>query len=60
MMVEMHEQEQRQLTEDRSNPNDNSDHHSCPRKDFPCGPAGAKSMPQGTQPNEACDIGLIS
>ncbi|KAL4611122.1 hypothetical protein ACB092_08G101400 [Castanea dentata] len=35
MMVEMHEQEQRQLIEAMSNENDN-DHHTCARKDFPC------------------------
>ena len=59
-MVEKHEQEQRQLTEDMSNPNDNNDHHQCLRQNFPCEPAGAKSMPHGTQPNETCDVGLIS
>ena len=48
MMVEKHEQEQRQLTEDMSNPNDNNDHHQCLRQNFPCEPAGAKSMPHGT------------
>lgn len=57
-MVEMHEQEQRQLIEAMSNENDN-DHHTCPRKDFPC-ELGAKPKPTGTQPIEACDVGLIS
>ena len=60
-MVEMHEQEQRQLIDAMSNANDN-DHHSCPRPKFVIGTCedGAKSKPSGTQPNEACDVGLIS
>ncbi|KAF3968926.1 hypothetical protein CMV_007230 [Castanea mollissima] len=34
LMVEMHEQEQRQLIDqDISNPNDNNDHHAMPRQD---------------------------
>ncbi|KAK4594533.1 hypothetical protein RGQ29_018276 [Quercus rubra] len=46
MMVKMHEQEPRQLTEDTSYPNDN--HHQCLRQNFPCELVGAKSLPQGT------------
>ncbi|KAL4611124.1 hypothetical protein ACB092_08G101600 [Castanea dentata] len=49
MMVEMHEQEQRQLTEDMSNPNDNNDHHTIPRQNFgPYYEGGAKPKPTGT------------
>ena len=49
MMVEMHEQEQRQLIDAMSNANDN-DHHSCPRPKFVIGTCedGAKSKPSGT------------
>ena len=49
MMVEMHEQEQRQLNEDISNPNDNNDHHTIPRQNFgPYYEGGAKPKPTGT------------
>ena len=58
-MVEMHEQEQRQLIDAMSNANDN-DHHNIPRKDFGSHEDGAKPKPTDTQPNEACDVGLIS
>ena len=57
-MVEMHEKEQRQLDEDMSNPNDNNDHHTIPRQNF--GPESGRVTPKGVQPNEACDVGLIS
>ena len=60
-MVEMHEQEQRQLDEDMSNPNDNNDHHTIPRQNFgPYYEGGAKPKPTGTQPSDAlaCDVGL--
>ena len=43
MMVEMHEQEQRQLIEAMRNANDN-DHHSIPRENF--GPYGGDCKPK--------------
>ena len=43
MMVEMHEQEERQLIEAMSNANDN-DHHSIPRENF--GPYGGDYKPK--------------
>ena len=58
-MVEMHEQEQRQLIEAMSNANDN-DHHNIPRPKFGPSDGGAEPKTTGTQPNEACDVGLIS
>ena len=47
MVVEMHEQEQRQLIDAMSNANDN-DHHNIPRKDFGSHEDGAKPKPTGT------------
>ena len=35
MMVETHEQEQRQLMDQNVNPNDSNDHHTIPRDKFP-------------------------
>ena len=47
MMVEMHEQEQRQLIEAMSNANDN-DHHNIPRPKFGPSDGGAEPKTTGT------------
>ena len=50
MMVEMHEQEQRQLNEDMSNPNGNNEHPYPPIRRQNSGPyyEGPKPKPTGT------------